>query len=329
MEYKVSVLIAAYNAEKYLKECLDSLLSQSLPEVQIICIDDASTDSTPAILREYAAVHERIVVLTQSVNRGQAEARNLGLTVAAGEFITFLDSDDWLSADALEKAYTVTVQHPRTDTVLLDVCYFYEDTGESAPYAYRAAKKMYTGQEALVLSLDWRIHGIYLIRGSIHKTYPYDTTSRMYSDDNTTHIHFLHSREVRFSDGIYYYRQHPVSNTTRCNIHRFDFMDAGLSLKHSLIAEGLDPEIVSMQENFRWINIVGMYVYYLRNKQYFLPQERARILERFRFHLRQMDTKLLRIGLKYKFGYIPFKGCFPLFRGQVWLYHRIRRLAGR
>lgn len=327
MKYKVSVLVAVYNAEKYIKQCLDSLINQTLKEIQIICIDDASTDNSLYILEEYALKDNRIMVLRQTENKGQAKARNLGLQVASGEFITMTDSDDWLAHDALEKAYIVSENFAQADSILLDVQYYYESTNTYLPYDYRVEKKPYTGKEALILSLDWAIHGLYMVRNHIHKEYPYDDYSRMYSDDNTTRLHFLHSREVHFSEGIYYYRQHSNSHTHLHNINRFDYMDAGLSLKQTLEKEGLDKDIVSIQENLRWTNIVGLYIYYIRHSKEFTLKEQKEISEKFQRHIKQIDTKLLDVKIKYKFGYMPFKRCFPLFCTQVWLYYWIRKIV--
>ena len=104
---RVTVLVAAYNAEKYLETCLDSLAAQTLKDIQIVCIDDASTDSTLQILQRYAAKDSRIQILQRSENAGQAVARNMGIDVADGDYIAMLDADDWLSADALEKAVDI------------------------------------------------------------------------------------------------------------------------------------------------------------------------------------------------------------------------------
>lgn len=90
---KVSVIIPVYNAEKYLKECLDSVISQTLTDIEIICIDDGSTDNSLAILQEYPQKDERIIVLKQK-NKGAGIARNLGIKQAKGEFVAFMDSDD-------------------------------------------------------------------------------------------------------------------------------------------------------------------------------------------------------------------------------------------
>ena len=101
---KVSVLTAVYNDEKHLRKCLDSLCNQTLKDIQIICIDDGSTDSTPEILNEYSSLDSRIVVIRQEENKGQAIARNAGLEVSDGKYITMLDSDDWFCQEAFEIA---------------------------------------------------------------------------------------------------------------------------------------------------------------------------------------------------------------------------------
>jgi glycosyltransferase involved in cell wall biosynthesis len=90
---KVSVIIPVYNVEAYLRQCLDSVVNQTLKEIEIICIDDGSTDGSAAILQEYAAKDERIKILTQ-VNSGAGAARNAGLAAAKGEWLSFLDADD-------------------------------------------------------------------------------------------------------------------------------------------------------------------------------------------------------------------------------------------
>ena len=100
---EVTILVAVYNAEKYLRECLDSLLKQTLQEIQVICINDASTDSSLSIIQEYAQKDKRIEYISLKENKGQAHARNVGLQQAKGKYICFLDSDDLWEPTKLEK----------------------------------------------------------------------------------------------------------------------------------------------------------------------------------------------------------------------------------
>ena len=102
--YKISVIIPVYNGEKYLAKCLESILKQTLKDIQIICINDGSIDNTLSILNKYALKDKRIEIVS-SENKGQGSARNIGLTKVKGEYVFFVDADDWISKNALELLY--------------------------------------------------------------------------------------------------------------------------------------------------------------------------------------------------------------------------------
>lgn len=104
-EIKVSIVIPVYNTSKYLKQCLDSVVNQTLQEIEIICVDDSSTDNSLEILKEYQQKDKRIKILNQK-HKKQGAARNLGILSASGEYIGFVDSDDWCELDMFEKLYT-------------------------------------------------------------------------------------------------------------------------------------------------------------------------------------------------------------------------------
>ena len=103
-EVKVSVIIPVYNAEKYLRQCMDSIICQSLEDIQIICVDDGSTDTSPEILRYYQNIDDRIQIITQK-NQYAGVARNNGLKFARGKYVMFWDSDDFFEKNALEELY--------------------------------------------------------------------------------------------------------------------------------------------------------------------------------------------------------------------------------
>lgn len=103
---KVSVIIPVFNTEKYLRECLNSVVNQTLKDIEILCVDDGSTDGSLAILQEYEGKDSRVAVITQA-HAGQSAARNSGLNYACGEYIYFIDSDDLLELNALDTAYKI------------------------------------------------------------------------------------------------------------------------------------------------------------------------------------------------------------------------------
>jgi len=106
MNCLISVIIPVYNVEKYLKKCIDSVIAQTYRNLQIILVDDGSTDKSPKICDEYAAKDNRVLVIHKK-NGGLSSARNSGLKVASGQYITFLDSDDYITSTIYEEMYSV------------------------------------------------------------------------------------------------------------------------------------------------------------------------------------------------------------------------------
>lgn len=107
---KVSVIIPCYNVEKYLRECLDSVVNQTLREIQIICVNDGSTDKTLSILEEYAGKDDRIRILNKA-NSGYGDSMNRGFDLAEGEYLGIVESDDFAEPDMFEKLYHAAVEN--------------------------------------------------------------------------------------------------------------------------------------------------------------------------------------------------------------------------
>lgn len=127
---KISVIIPVYNTEKYLKRCLDSVINQTLKDIEIICINDASTDGSLNILKDYAAKDNRIKIIDLSQNVGAGKARNIGIENANGEYIGFIDSDDFIDLDFYEKLYSKAVSD-NYDVVKGNI-YDYDDNTSNA-----------------------------------------------------------------------------------------------------------------------------------------------------------------------------------------------------
>lgn len=129
---KVSVIVTVYNGERYLKECLDSICNQSLNDIEIICVDDASTDSTPEILKEYS---ENICVITNDNNIFAGNSRNVGMKYARGEYLVFLDADDLYEPCMLEEAY-LRAKKTQADIVIWQENILDVMTGKISGYPY-------------------------------------------------------------------------------------------------------------------------------------------------------------------------------------------------
>ncbi len=110
MSYKISVVVPVYNVEKYLKQCLDSILNQTLEDIEIICINDGSKDSSDEILENYRRQDKRVIVVNKQ-NGGYGAACNTGLRLARGEFISIVEPDDFIDSKMYEDMYTLAVKN--------------------------------------------------------------------------------------------------------------------------------------------------------------------------------------------------------------------------
>ncbi len=117
---KVSVIIPVYNTEEYLTKCLDSLVKQTLEEIEILVVDDGSTDGSVQIAREFEQAYPQKVKVMTKENGGQASARNMALKYATGEFLGFVDSDDWVDPTMYEELYD-TATRENADMVICDM----------------------------------------------------------------------------------------------------------------------------------------------------------------------------------------------------------------
>ena len=132
---KISIIIPVYNAGKYLEKCLESVKHQTLGQIQIICVNDCSTDNSQAIIEKYL-YDKRFKLVNLKKNRGPGYARNKGLEKAKGDYIMFLDPDDWLNKNACEVAYS-QISTNNNDYVVFGYSEFNEDTNEYKVDSYR------------------------------------------------------------------------------------------------------------------------------------------------------------------------------------------------
>lgn len=153
----MSIIIPVYNVESWLEECLDSLLNQTYENIEIILVNDGSTDSSLDICEVYAKKDSRIQVLSQE-NQGQAMARNYGLTKATGEYILFMDSDDYLSNQACIEKFIQIFQEKKCEVIYTSYCRFEDETREiiedlSLQFSQQESEAV-TGQQLLELLIS-------------------------------------------------------------------------------------------------------------------------------------------------------------------------------
>ena len=117
---KISIIIPVYNVEDYLRPCLDSMIDQTVKEIEIICVDDGSTDGSGTLCNQYRAQFPAMVRVLHQKNQGVSAARNAGMQMARGEYLTFVDPDDWLEPDML-RTMLEEMQKAIADIPIVDV----------------------------------------------------------------------------------------------------------------------------------------------------------------------------------------------------------------
>ena len=145
---KISIIIPVYNVEKYLGECLDSVVNQTLKDIEIICVNDGSTDNSLSILKEYASKDNRINIIDKE-NEGQGYARKVGLDNASGEFILFCDSDDKFEPNNVFEKLIDKAQNLNVDILLFGINFWYKDKIESFKVNYGQDKEIFSSTDLL------------------------------------------------------------------------------------------------------------------------------------------------------------------------------------
>ena len=180
----ISVIVPVYNSEKTLEKCLNSIINQSLSQIEIIVINDGSTDNSLRLLQYFRSTDDRIMIINQE-NQGVSAARNNGIRIANGEYITFVDSDDWIEPNMLEKLYFVA-REKNADICKCD-CFIETVNGHKILENDSASKLRLSQIEALKM--------LFLVRGEKHFGF---TWGKLYSRK------ILKKNNICFNEGISY-----------------------------------------------------------------------------------------------------------------------------
>lgn len=210
---KFSIIMPAYNAEKYIKEAIESVLKQSYKNWELIIVDDGSVDQTPQIVDEFAEKDSRIVVIHQENSGTASAARNRALEVASGDFSQMLDADDLISDDVLQVYANMLAQN--NYDIILPIVEYFKDDG-TILWKKGAPNDEYdlviNGEKAFEYSIDWTIHGVFAIRMELLKKIKYDP-KLINGDEFTTRKLFYHANQIGFCEEKYFYRNNLQSTT--------------------------------------------------------------------------------------------------------------------
>lgn len=324
---KVSILVAVYNGERFLQKCLDSLYCQTYKNIEIICVNDGSTDKSVDIIKRQMAKDDRIKLVEHEENKGLAVAWNTGVSASTGDVIGYLDSDDWYDDDTIEKLVEIFNNHEDADCVLYR-CIQVDKQGNKTNLACRSFNCM-DGREAFMESLNWGIHGVYAGRAELYRKFPVDTTRRHFSNDNTTRIHYYNARKVYQSDAPYYYLYNPDSITNQVSTSRMDYLAATQSMKRQLQDLGVGEDILRRYETERVKILVDCYLFYYCYRNKMSNDDKAYCLSELKTGWESIDARLADGETTRKLGFNPCKKSWTLFRLQEEFYFFLKKISGR
>ena len=220
----ISVIVPIYNVENYLRQCLDSILEQTFHNLEIILVNDGSTDGSGQICQEYLKKDSRITYFEKE-NGGLSDARNYGIERAQGEYLTFIDSDDWVTNTYIEELY-IKLQHYNADISISNYFYFQESNATFYKHVFEHWEKEYDSKYLLEHYFDIQCGDFFLSTawGKLYKKYLFEYlrfAKGMTSEDAalTYKVYDLADKIVYFHKDSYCYRQREgsISNCPTIN----------------------------------------------------------------------------------------------------------------
>ncbi len=254
MDYKISVIVPCYNSEKFLKETLDNLLGQTLKEIQIITVNDGSTDSTADIIAEYAAKDSRILSVYQE-NAGVSAARNNGIGHAEGKYMIFLDSDDLFGENAFETMYA-TLEEANADLAICRAVSFGYGAGQFNPIVDSFVS------EKNIDCYDKRLLWNFIVSNKCYRTSLIKQSGVLfpplrYSEDGAFFMQFIHKTMptiIGVYDAVFKYRKHQpnegLSVTQRCELELVKDFSASHELIYNAVSQSFGDGLTEENKNY-------------------------------------------------------------------------------
>ena len=226
---KISIIIPVFNAEEYLETCLDSVINQTLTDIEVIAIDDCSTDNSLSILNKYATKYPNIKVYHNEKNIGQGATRNRGISLSSGEYIGFVDSDDYINPHMYEDMYNETIIHNKPAIVSTGVTFVKDDRYAKSDLSFIGRQKgrkidFFKNPDAICDESPAVWNKIF--RSDFIKGFPFLET-RLWEDVAFTFSKLLEASEViNLSNTNYFYRRQIEKGVSgkayKVNEHHFD-----------------------------------------------------------------------------------------------------------
>lgn len=222
----ISVTLSAYNVEEYIGDCLQNITNQTLKDIEIICVNDASTDNTLNILEKYAAQDSRITIINKTENEGLAVARNKCIDLAKGKYICFVDGDDLLSLDLCEKAFEFAETN-NSDLVMWDYISFVKESEIEVLLKNKSNLKEFKVLDKFALLELPAFAWVKLIRTDVAKNLQINFPVGLTYQDVPVHWKLITKLENIniLPEKLSYYRQQPNATTHKKGWKRADYIE--------------------------------------------------------------------------------------------------------
>lgn len=262
-KHKVSIIIPVYNVKDYLEKCIESVVQQSYKNLEIIIVDDGSTDGSQFICDEFLKKDERIKVI-HKMNGGLSDARNVGYSESTGKYIFFLDSDDWLVLNAIEILYN-TLRMCEADIAVAN--YYYQYDSKSVKANEIAETRVYDRQEAmeallrndLIKNFAWGK----LYKRELLEKYKFPV-GKLFEDVYWTHLIFNQAEKVVLvKEELVYYYQRSTSISYKFDIRKIHIVEGYLERRKFVAKEF--PEFLYLIDETIISLVTSLYIESLRN----------------------------------------------------------------
>lgn len=227
---EVSIIVPVYQVEKYIRQCIDSILAQTFTDFELILVDDGSKDRSGQICDEYVRMDNRVRVIHKE-NGGLSDARNRGMDQAVGSYFLFVDSDDYIASTMVECLYEKVVKE-KADIAVCNYLYYFENDREKN-FSTNVKPEIFSGTEIFYNRKNERNYGIWTV--AWNKIYKTETIGNVrfrlgkYHEDEfwANDIYQMNIKVVTIPECLYYYRQHDESTMKQKSIQKnFDVIEA-------------------------------------------------------------------------------------------------------
>lgn len=259
----ISIIVPVYNVEQYLDKCVESIVSQTYKNIEIILVDDGSPDSCPTMCDDWAKKDDRIQVIHKE-NGGLSDARNAGLKIAKGNYIAFVDSDDWIDQRYIQYLYKA-IQQTNAEISACDICKVNNETETKSVIAESLEVQLYTSQEAIKDILNnrrfravvWnKLYKREILRGEQFEI------GRFHEDEFFSYRLYDKAENLAFLElSLYNYRQRSGSIMTLVSIRHLDVLDA--YLERIELLEKKYPDLVLKDKMNFCIACINLYSEFL------------------------------------------------------------------